>query len=184
MPHDPIHTGYARGLLEMAEAEQVTGRVEEELYRLRDLLKGNPELLSFLKDAGIAREGKRAALAELFQGRVHPLVLNVLLTLSDQDRIGRLPAVIEEFSALAGAARQSVVGEVVTAVALDDAAQSRLAAELSRLTGKNVRLVQKVDPGVIGGAVIKVGEQVVDGSLQRRLELMKERLAEHEVSHV
>lgn len=178
MPHDPINTGYARALLEMAQAENVVGRIEEEVFRLRELLKSNPALLEFLKDPNVKHEGKRKALGELFENRVHSLTLNILLTLSDQDRSSRLPAIIEEFTGIASAARQKITGEVTTALPLDDAMLQRLAAELSRITGKNVQLFQKVDPSVLGGAVIKVGEQIIDGSLRRKLEQIRERLAQ------
>lgn len=178
MAHDPINTGYARALFEMAQAEDVVARVEEELFRLRELLKGNPELLQFLKDPNIKHEGKRAALSDLFQGRVHPLVLSSLISLSDQDRAGRLLHVIEEFSAIAAAARQTVTGEIITAINLDEATVSRIATELSRITGKNVKLLQRVDPAILGGAVIQVGEQIIDGSLRRKLDQIKDKLAQ------
>lgn len=178
MAHDPINTGYARALFEMAQAESVTDRVEEELIRLRDLLKASPELLQFLKDPNIQHEGKRKALAELFQGRVHPVVLTMLIALSDQDRVGRLPHIIEEFSALAAAARQKITGEITTAVPLDDGTVQRFAAELSRITGKTVRLIPRVDPGILGGAIIQVGEQIIDGSLRRKLDQIQQRLAQ------
>src|SRR5882724_4098640 len=126
MAHDSINTSYARALLEIAQAEGVVSRIEEELFRLRELLKANPDLLQFLKDPNVKPEGKRKALSDLFQGRVHPLVLNMLLTISDQDRGGRVLAIIEEFSAIASAARQLVTGEVVTAVVLDDATRKRM----------------------------------------------------------
>jgi F-type H+-transporting ATPase subunit delta len=178
MPHDPINTGYARALLEMAQAEGLASRVEEELFRLRELLKRNPDLLEFLKDPNIKHEGKRKALSDLFQGRVHPLVLDTLITLSDMDRAGRVLHVIEEFSAAAATATQKVSGEVTTAVPLDDATLNRLAVELSRITGKNVQLFQKIDPSILGGAIIQVGEQIIDGSLRRKLDQIKERLAQ------
>jgi F-type H+-transporting ATPase subunit delta len=73
---------------------------------------------------------------------------------------------------------QKVSGEVTTAIPLDDATRNRLATELSRVTGKSVQLFQKVDPSIIGGAIIKVGEQIIDGSLRRKLDQMKERLAQ------
>jgi len=161
----------------MAQAEGVVGRVEEELFQLRGLLKGNPELLQFLKNMSVKREGRRQALSDLFQNRVNPLVLNILLTLSDQDRGGRVLAVIEEFESVAASARQKVSGEVITARPLDDATLARLVAELNRVTGKSVQLFQKVDPSILGGVVIKVGEQVIDGSLRRKLEQIKEQLA-------
>ena len=177
MPHDPINTAYARALFEMAQAEGVVARIEEELFRLRELLKANPELLQFLKDPNVKPEGKRQALGELFQGRVHPLVLSTLISLSDQDRAGRVLHVIEDFSTIAGAARETITGEVTVAVTLDDATLNRLAAELSRITSKSVKLLQKTDPAILGGAIITVGEQIIDGSLRRRLDQMRERLA-------
>jgi F-type H+-transporting ATPase subunit delta len=177
MPHDPINTGYARALFEMAQAEGVVTRVEEELFRLRELLKTNPDLLQFLKDPNIKHEGKRAALTELFQGKVHGLILNTLITLADQDRAGRIQHIIEEYSAVASAARQSVSGEITTAIKLDDATLAKLAAELGRITGKNVQLFQKVDPSILGGAIIQVGEQVIDASLRRKLNQIQDQLA-------
>jgi F-type H+-transporting ATPase subunit delta len=178
MAHDPINTGYARALLELAQAEAVVVRIEEEMFRLRELLKQNPALLEFLKDPNVTREGKRHALSELFQGRVHPLVLNTLLTVSDTDRTNHLQHIIEEFIALAAASRQKVSGEIITAIKLDDATIAKLIAELNRVTGKNVQLFQKVDPTILGGAIIKIGEQIIDGSLRRKLDQIKETLAQ------
>jgi F-type H+-transporting ATPase subunit delta len=177
MAQDPINTGYARALLEMAQAEGVVSRVEEELFRLRELIKTNPALLEFLKDANIKREGKQKAIAELFQGRVHPLLLNLLLTLADVDRAGRVLPVIEEFSAAASASRQTVTGEVTTALPLDDATMKQLAAQLTKVTGKNVQLLQKTDSALLGGVIIKVGEQIIDSSLRRKLDQMQRQLA-------
>lgn len=176
MPHDPISTGYARAFLEMAQAEGVVSRVEEDLYQLRELLQNNPVLLEFLKDPNIQREGKRRALSELFSGRVHPLVLNGLLTLSDADRSSRVLVVIEEFIRAAAAVRQQLTGEVVTAFPLEETTRQQLQKELSRVTGKNVQLLQKVDASILGGAVIRIGEQVIDGSLRRKLEEIKGKL--------
>ena len=178
MPHDPINAAYARALFEMAQAEGVISRVEEELFRLRELLQKNPDLLEFLKDPNTKHEGKRQALGDLFQGRLHPLVLDTLITLSDQDRAGRVLHIIEEFSGCAAGATQKVSGEVTTAIPIDDATLNRLATELSRITGKSVQLFQKVDPSILGGAIIQVGEQIIDGSLRRKLDQIKERLAQ------
>lgn len=176
MAHDEVNEGYARALFEIAQAEGVVDRVEEELFQLRELLKTNGKLLEFLKDANIKREGKREALTELFEGRVHSIVLNALMTISDQDRARRLLSVIEEYSSIAAGARERVSGEVVTAVPLDDATVRRMAKELSRITGKNVQLFQKLDRSILGGAIIKVGEQIIDGSLRRKLEQIKEQM--------
>ncbi|MCS7047667.1 MAG: ATP synthase F1 subunit delta [Verrucomicrobiae bacterium] len=177
MPRDPVLTGYARALLDMAEAENAVGVVEQDLFRLRDLLRANPQLLEFLKNPNLKREGKRQALAELFEGRVHSLVLGWLLTLQDSDRVGRLPAIIEEFIRLAAEVRQTVAGEVITARPLEETVLEQMASALTRALGKNVHLYQRVDPSVLGGAIIKVGEQVIDGSLRYKLQQLQQQLA-------
>jgi F-type H+-transporting ATPase subunit delta len=105
-------------------------------------------------------------------------VLDTLITLSDQDRAGRVLHVIEEFSSCAAGATQKISGEVTTAIPIDDATLNRLATELSRITGKSVQLFQKVDASILGGAIIQVGEQIIDGSLRRKLDQIKERLAQ------
>ena len=102
----------------------------------------------------------------------------MLITLSDQDRGGRVLQIIEEFDGSAADARQDVRGEITTAITLDDATLGRLATELSRITGKKVQLFQKVDPAILGGAIIQVGEQIIDGSLRRKLNQIRERLAQ------
>lgn len=177
MSRDPILTGYARALFEMAHAEQAIAAVEEDVVRLREVVRANPQLLEFLKNPALKREGKQRALAELFEGRVHPVVLGWLLTLGDTDRGGRVLAMIEEFIRIASEARQSVVGEVITARPLEEAVVQQMAEALSRALGKNVHLYQRVDPGVLGGAVIKVGEQVIDGSLRYKLQLLQQELS-------
>lgn len=176
MSSDSVNTRYAGAILAIAQAERVVDRVEEDLWRLRDLLTTRGEILAFLKDRNIQHEGKRRALQALFEDRVHPIVLDILITISDQDRNRRILAIIEEYSTMVGAAREGVSGEVLTAIPLDDQVVERLAEELSRITGKNVRLIQKVDRSILGGAIVKVGDQVVDGSLLRKLHRMEEQI--------
>ena len=86
--------------------------------------------------------------------------------------------IIEGFDAVAAASRQKVSGEVTTAIPLNADLLGRMTAELSRITGKNVQLFQKVDPSILGGAIIQVGEQIIDGSLRRKLVQIKDRLAQ------
>jgi len=178
MASDPINAGYARALFEMARAEGLTEPIQQGLFRFRDLLRREPALLEFLKDPNIQPEGKRKALLELLEGRLHPVLLNWLLTLSEQGRIGRFFPIVEEFDSVAAAARQKITGEITTAFPLDEATLSRLAVELNRLTGKTVQLFPKTDPAILGGAVIQIGDQIIDASLRRRLEQIQQRLAQ------
>ncbi|MCX7886133.1 MAG: ATP synthase F1 subunit delta [Verrucomicrobiae bacterium] len=177
MPSDPINGAYARALFEMCQAEGALDRVLEQSFQLRQLLKSNPALLAFLNDFNVPPEGKRRALSELLQERLHPVLLNMLMTLADQSRLGRVVAIVEEFERVAAGARRKLTAEVITAVPMDDRIMQRLGEELTRLSGKQVEVFPKVDPGIIGGAIIKIGNQIIDASLRHRLEQMRTQLA-------
>ena len=78
---------------------------------------------------------------------------------------------------LAAARRQQALAEVRTAVPLDDAQRQDLVKALTQVTGRNVELKVVIDPSVIGGVVARVGEQVFDGTIRRKLEMAREQLS-------
>jgi F-type H+-transporting ATPase subunit delta len=170
--------GYARAMFSVAEAEDALDEVEDELFRFARSLENQHELRDALTDPRLPAERKRAVLAELLGERAHPVTLNLLGFVIDQGRARDLGAIVDELAALAAEQRQSAVAEVRTAVPLDAAHRDRLAEALERATGRKVELKVVVDPAVVGGVVAKVGDQVIDGSVRRRLELARERLSE------
>lgn len=174
---DPINHAYAEALLNIAQAEGALPRIEEDAHRLFDLLRTNAELQEFVKNPNVRDEGKRQAFAQLLGGKVHPALLDAVLLIVGQNRGNRLAAILEEFKTVAANARQHVAGEVISAVALDDAMVKRLEAELSKQTGKNVHLMQRVDPAILGGLVVRLGHEVIDGSVRRKLEDVRASLA-------
>jgi F-type H+-transporting ATPase subunit delta len=93
-----------------------------------------------------------------------------------QERGRQLPEILEGLSELAAEARAAVVAEVRSATPLDDKQLKELAAALSNATKKKVEVKAIVDPSIIGGVVTKVGDTVIDGSVKRRLEQLKEQV--------
>jgi F-type H+-transporting ATPase subunit delta len=170
--------GYARAMFSVAEAEDALDEVEDELFRFARALENQHELRDALTDPRLPAERKRAVLVELLGERAHPVTLNLLGFVIDQGRARDLGAIVDELAALAAEQRQSAVAEVRTAVPLGAAHRDRLAEALERATGRKVELKVVVDPAVVGGVVAKVGDQVIDGSVRRRLELARERLSE------
>ncbi len=170
--------GYARAMFSVAEAEDALDEVEDELFRFARALESEHELRDALTDPRLPAERKRAVLAEVLGERSNPVTLNLLGFVIDQGRARDLGAIVDELVALAAEQRQSAVAEVRTAVPLDAGHRDRLAEALERATGRKVELKVVVDPTVVGGVVAKVGDQVIDGSVRRRLELARERLSE------
>ena len=175
MSQELIH-GYASALFQVVRAEGELDRVENELYHFGKLLESNHELKQALSDKSIERDQRAKVLEQILSGKVSPHTLGLLEFIVSQGRARQLPQILEELSDLAAEARQAVVAEVRTAVALDDSQRQQLASALSSATGKKVEVKVVVDPSVVGGIVSKVGDTVIDGSVRRRLEQLKEQV--------
>ncbi len=173
---DQLVTGYAEALFKVVQAEGELDRVEDELFRFGKLLEQNHELKQALSDQGIDKQQREKVLDELLADKVSPHTLGLLSFIVTQGRARQLPQILENVSRLAAEARQSVIAEVRTAVPLDDKQQEALAAALSKATNKNVTVKVIVDASVIGGVVAKVGDTVIDGSVKRRLDQLKEQV--------
>ncbi|MBN2113207.1 MAG: ATP synthase F1 subunit delta [Acidimicrobiia bacterium] len=168
--------GYAAGLLELARAEGAVGRVSDELYRIARALETSADLRLALGDPRLPLERKHGIVADLIGGRVLPLTLHLVNLVVAAGHSRDLPAIADEVAALAAAERERAIAEVRTAVELDEDTRRRLAAALSRATGKQVEIRTVIDPSVLGGVVARVGDTVIDGSLRTRLEGLRQVL--------
>ena len=169
-------SGYAAGLLELARAEGVVTRVSDELYRIARALETSSDLRLTLGDPRLPLERKQGIAADLLGGRVLPLTLNLVNLVVAGGRSRDLPAIADELAALAAAERDRAIAEVRTAFELDEETVQRLAAALSRATGKQVEVKTVIDPSLLGGVVARVGDTVIDGSLRHRLEGLRQAL--------
>jgi F-type H+-transporting ATPase subunit delta len=123
-----------------------------------------------LTDPSLAADRKAAVVRQLVDGGASPATQQVLEYVAGNLR-GRRPATaVEEFARLASDQRQRVLAEVRSAITLSPDQQVRLASALSRLQGREVRVNVVVDPEVVGGIVVRVGDDVIDGSVASRLE--------------
>ena len=176
MATDELIQGYAEALFSIVKAEGELDRVEDELFHFGKLLESNHELKQALSDKSIDRGQRAKVLEEILSAKVSPHTLGLLEFIVAQGRARQLPQILDELSDLAAEARSAVVAEVRSAVALDDSQREQLARALSQATGKKVEVKVVVDPSVVGGIVSKVGDTVIDGTVRRRLEQLKEQV--------
>jgi F-type H+-transporting ATPase subunit delta len=170
--------GYAEAMFSVAEAEDALEAVEDELFRFARALEREQRLRDALTDPALPPVRKRAVLAEVLGERANPHTVNLLGFIVEQGRARDLSAIADELASLAAERRQSAVAEVRTAIPLDAERRARLADALGQATGRKVELKVVVDPSVVGGVVARIGDQVIDGSVRRRLELARQRLSE------
>jgi F-type H+-transporting ATPase subunit delta len=168
--------GYASALFEIARAEGVLPKVEEELFNLSHLLASNDELRTTLSDPAIPGERRQAIITDLVGSRATPTTTLLVSFVVSAGRARELPAIISNLVERAAAERRHAVAEVRSAVPLDDDQRRRLARALSNNLGKEVEVKVYVDPSVLGGLSARVGDVVIDGTVRHRLDQLKETI--------
>lgn len=167
-------TGYANGIFELARAEGELERVESELFTIAQALDGSPELRSTLTDPQLPMEKKQALVDDLIGGRASSLSVDLVQLIVSQGRASELSDIARAVVEAAAASRDKAVAEVRSAVPLDEETIERLTVALGRATGKSVEVKVVVDESVIGGIVARVGDIVIDGSLARRVDSLRQ----------
>ena len=163
--------------LDAANANRELDSVEDELFRFGRIVGGDQELARILSDRKAPAEGKVALLDRLLSGKVSAVTEQLLRNVLTGPHAGHADAAIEGLSDLASARRGQSTARVTSAVALTAAQEQRLSDVLGRLYGRTVGLQVTVDPSVLGGLIVQVGDEVIDGSIAHRLEAAGRRLA-------
>ena len=176
MKADPIVSAYAEALFRLASAEEVADRVEEELHEIERLYHSNAEMKEFINNPRVKAEGKKDALSELLGDKLSRITLNHMHLIVDQERGRMLPKIAEEYYRLAGEARAKITAEVVTALPISDDTRAKLGEHLGKLTKKDVYLRARVDESILGGAIVRIGDKVLDGSVRNKLKQLKEQM--------
>ena len=171
-----VTRGYASAIFRIAEAEGVLDRVADELFRFAKAVEQNHELRTALTDLAIPAERKDAVIEELLGEKSSPHTRNIAALLVAQDRARDLSEIATAAAELAAESREKVLAEVRTAIELDDETRQKLADALSRATGKQVDVKVLLDPTVVGGFYAKVGDEVIDATVRRRLQELREQL--------
>jgi F-type H+-transporting ATPase subunit delta len=166
--------GYADAFYAVAQAEGAVEKIEDELHAVARTLESNDALRSTLTDQAVPAELRQGIVEDLLGSRAHPVTTSLVSFVVGAGRGRELPAIIDAFVARAADSRAEAVAEVRSAVPLDDDQKARLAAGLSKATGKKITVKVTVDPSVLGGIVAQVGDTVIDGSIRHRLDQLKE----------
>lgn len=150
--------------------------VEDELFRFGRIVEANAGLRAALADPALPDENKISLVSALVEGKARPVTLRLLTQVATHPR-GRSPEdAIAEYGDIAGRRRTRLVARVTTAVGLTEPETTRLQAALAGLYGHDVHLQTEVDAAIVGGVVVQVGDEVLDGSVAGRLAEARRRL--------
>ena len=165
-----------RAVVASADRAGVLDRLEDELFRFRRIMLGNPELRAAL--TGEVDAERKTALLDALLGDKITAQTRTLIDEAVAARSSRsVEHALERFSAVAAARREQLVAHVRTVVDLTEAQRDRLGAALSTMYGRSVALNVEIDESVLGGLAIRLGDEVLDATVLARLEEARRRLA-------
>jgi len=169
--------GYARALLDVIGAEGDADRLSDELFRVAQAFAESEELQGTLGNSSVPFEAKQGIVTDLIGKRASAVTVSLVNMLVGVNRLKDFPAISKRMLDLAAEAQGSIVAEVRSAIELDEPTKDRLAAKLSEVTGRAVKLNVVMDPTVVGGLVAQVEDTLFDGSVRNRLLELREAWA-------
>lgn len=163
-------------VLAVAQKQGAIEDVEDELFRAGRLVDREAGLRSLLTDSTVPASKRVELLRSVFSGKVTPTTERLLVRAVQAPHGIGLDRAAEQLAELAAQLRERSVARVSSPVALSDAQLDRLAGALSRIYGRNISLQVELDEQLIGGLVVRVGDEVIDGSIAGRLAAARQHL--------
>jgi F-type H+-transporting ATPase subunit delta len=143
--------------------------VEDELFRFSRTIERSSELRTALSDAAVSAENKASLVGALLDGKANPATVSLVTAVVTSPRGRKASQALDDLAAEAASRRETKIAVARVAVPMDDDLRDRLEAALGATLGQAVRLQVEVDPDLVGGIVVQVGDEVFDGSVARRL---------------
>ena len=167
---------YARSLFEVAKESDKLDEIREELGQFADALSESRDLQTFLFSPYFSTPEKKEGLAKAVTD-ADPVLLNFLGVLVDNHRMPALFRIRREFDRLWEEENRLLPVQVTSAIDLDEATVRSIGDRVSEQTGRRVELTSKVDPDILGGLVLTVGNSILDASIRNRLENLRKQVA-------
>ncbi len=174
---DTLEALAVSALLASAEKAGAIDDVEDQLFRFERIVAGDARLRDTLGSRNTDAEGKAGIVRALLEGKVASGTVRLVEQAVLKSRGRRLDRVLETYLRLAAARRDELTALVTVAIPLDDGQEGRLRAALTSIYDKPVSLQTVLDPTVVGGIRIQIGDEVVDGTVLRRLDRVRRDLA-------
>jgi len=166
--------GYAQAILAVASAESNGAQVEDEIYRFSQVLQSSEELKSALSDASIPSARRQQIVEDLLDGQATQTTVALVSMIVAAGMGSDIKAIADKVVGLGAESRDKAVAEVYSVVDLSSDQQQRLAAALKSATGKDVEMKIIIDESVMGGLLVQIEDEVIDGTVRTRLKQLRE----------
>jgi F-type H+-transporting ATPase subunit delta len=163
---------YSQAILDLAEQQGISDQVGEDLAELARYVGENQEFADFLASPLIDAGERQVAIEKILRGKVSDLLVNALQVVNRKERMLLVPAIAETYRQELRDLRGRVDVLVRTPVALPAALREKLRAAVTHFTGRQPDLIEKVDPALLGGMVVQIGDDKIDASVASQLKAL------------
>lgn len=167
---------YANALLQLAETKGLSNDVLQNLQGINEAMRAEPEMGTFLGLPSINYATKAEFLKKAFGSKIDELTGRLIEILCERRKMNLLPLIQEAYRGLLNEKRGIAAGTLKSADALDNESLEQIKKKLSASLGKQLELEVQQDKSLIGGFVLRLGDQVIDGSLKGRLQAIEKSL--------
>ncbi|MBQ1793450.1 MAG: F0F1 ATP synthase subunit delta [Peptostreptococcaceae bacterium] len=173
-----VASRYAEALFQVGEETDSTDKLYGELKAVVDIVKENKDFSNILRSPLVSKEEKKDLITKVFEGKLSQNMINFLKILADKDRLALLADIEKDFKVLLNEKNNILEGIVITAVPMKEEEVKELQTKLSAKYNKTVVLENEVDKSVLGGVLVRLGNEEIDGTVKNRLDKMKEQLSQ------
>jgi len=167
---------YAHALLLAVKEKNLIDKADEQFEALREIIAKDKSFINFLTAPQVPESKKYDLVRNVFGGRLERLFVEFLIVLIDKHRIKHLAGIIDEFDRLLNAEKGILKATVISAVELDGKDYDELIPKLQKKTGLKIELEKKIDPSILGGMIIIMHDEIIDGSVRHGLDLIRDKL--------
>jgi ATP synthase F1 delta subunit len=168
---------YGSSLFEVATKQGKLDVVREQLAQFADAVRASPQLQVFLFSPYFSTQEKQAGLERALEG-ADEVLMRFLELLIEKHRMPVLFRIRQEYESLCERAERRLRVEITSAVELDPAMAQLVAEQIGEHTGRRIELRRRVDPEIIGGLILRVGNSILDASVRTRLERLRRQVAQ------
>ncbi|NLT20212.1 MAG: F0F1 ATP synthase subunit delta [Syntrophomonadaceae bacterium] len=173
---------YAEAFFSIAQEAGKVDQFQQELEKVVQIISETEHLQEYFDHLLIPPKEKKELIDKIFADQVSSLTLNFLSMIIDKRRGNYIALIVDEYKVMADETRNITKAELISAREVSEEDIKILAEKLSASTGKTVQLKLQVDPSLLGGVKIRMGDQVIDATVAKRLDMLKEQLKQVKIS--
>jgi len=170
---------YAKATLNLAKEKGLAKEINNDMLLIDKTIEENHDLLNMLKSPIIKSAVKKSILTKLFEGKVNVITLGLIRLLIENKRLPLLPLVAVEYTVIYDFLKGVEIAHVTSAVPLNKDLENRILKKVREMSGKDISLKNIIDPSIIGGFILRVGDKQYDSSISSRLNQLSANFADN-----